>query len=891
MRRLVASLLLACVTVPFSAFTEDIPVYKDPEPGVFFRRWLICGPFPNPLRPPATVYTHDESCIGYYTDYLESVGGEVGVRPAAGMTVTLSDGTTRTWNLYESPRDLIDLNAILEPSDAVVAYAACVIDSSRERDALLAVGSNDGIKIWQNGRVILDNHIPSAAYPDRDLVPITLRKGENLFLLKNDEGTGDWGFMVTLAELPQTRQKVIANFERYLNLTIKQKDDKLTVTFGDPYKFSVIQQKFPVAVSILNSDGAEVMSEKGTLGTPVAMDTTALADGPHSIAAQVMGPDNVPHVRHGFFYKGDLDSLVRAAIERVERTSAAAPRSAAARAYNTVRAYALAELNGYLSEHSGTPFQKFRMTDVLNKTMDEIAELARAKTTADGLFPNPKHVTMKHGVDPFVLRHGVVVVSEPAAAFRAGIGMLVDLVEERHTVRLRTRTARTVEPGEPVILVQTLREAFENDDGAARAKPETYMIDVTPERIWIVGLDDAGTFYGLQTLRQLAEQSTRIPAVTIRDCPTMPTRAAYCGASSLTDDLKEFFLSLADQKYNRVFIATSQYLHLDDRESRQNVEEIFEFCRRHFLNPAPLIQTFGHGGAVIAIDPDTAEGIWVRDEAHVVEDGAIKLDKPRLVVTEMSRPVLASAPSTDNPVIYEENSDYKIASASPPEIQTPRLSRIRAGQTVYLTYDYIDREAHRYFSYCPSEPRVYAIVKPAIENAIRYLRPDAIHIGHDEIGLLNSDSRCRKRAMTNAELVAEEITKLYDYAKEVEPDVTLFMWADMLNPYHNALQYDLGKAANLLPKDIIMCDWWYGGQRPADADRLNSGIEFFTDLGFRTTGSPWYDPWNNVEWVHTAVKYMSREKCIGLLHTNWSGRSTGQPLVAQGAWEGSTFLD
>jgi len=867
-------------------------VYKDPEPGAFFRRWLICGPFPNPLRPPATVYTHDESCIGYYTDYLESVGGEARVRPAAGMTVTLPDGTTRTWRLYESPRDLIDLNAILDPSDAVVAYAACAIESSQERDVLLAVGSNDGIKIWQNGRVVLDNHIPSAAYPDRDLVPVTLRKGENLFLLKNDEGTGDWGFMVRLAELPQARQKVIANFERYLNLTAKQTDDKLTVTFGDPNKFSVIQDDFPVTVSVFNSDGTEVVSEKGSLGMPVVIDTTAMADGPYNIAATVIGPDGaLPHARHGFFYKGDLDAIVRAAIERAERSGSAPPRSAAARAYNTVRAYALSELNGYLSKHSGTPFQKFRMADVLNKTMDAIASLAKAKTTVDGLFPKPKHVTLKHAIEPFVLRHGVVIVSEPAAAFSAGIDMLVESVEERHTVRLKSINPRPLEPGEPIILVQTLPEAFEDADGTVRAKPETYMIDVTPERIWIVGFDDAGTFYGLQTLRQLADQSARIPAVTIRDYPTMPTRAAYCGASSLTDDLREFFLSLADQKYNRVFIESGSYFRLDDPENRKNMEEVFRFCRRHFLNPAPLIQTFGHGGSVIGIDPNTAEGIWVRDETHTVENGSIRLDKPRLVATETSRPVVASAPSAENPVIYEENSDYQIASVSPPEIRLPRLSRIREGQTVYLTYDYIDRKAHRYFSYCPSEPRTYAIVKRAIENAIHYLSPGAIHIGHDEIGLLNSDSRCRKRAMTNVELVVEEITRLHEYAKEADPDVTLFMWADMLNPYHNALQYDLGAAAKLLPKDIIMCDWWYGAQRATDIDRLNLGIEFFTGLGFRTTGSPWYDPCNNVEWVRTAMNYMSPEKCIGLLHTNWSGRSTGQPLVAQGAWEGSTFLD
>lgn len=56
-------------------------------------------------------------------------------------------------------------------------------------------------------------------------------------------------------------------------------------------------------------------------------------------------------------------------------------------------------------------------------------------------------------------------------------------------------------------------------------KDEAYVLEVTPERIRITGNDEAGVFYGIQSLLQLAGRSPVIPACRIIDSP----RFAYRG--------------------------------------------------------------------------------------------------------------------------------------------------------------------------------------------------------------------------------------------------------------------------------------------------------------------------------------------------------------------------
>lgn len=83
--------------------------------------------------------------------------------------------------------------------DNRVAYARTVLISDTETDALLELGSDDGIKVWLNGQLVHGNNVSRGAAVAQDKVPVRLKKGENTVLLKITQGSGDWGFCMRAA--------------------------------------------------------------------------------------------------------------------------------------------------------------------------------------------------------------------------------------------------------------------------------------------------------------------------------------------------------------------------------------------------------------------------------------------------------------------------------------------------------------------------------------------------------------------------------------------------------------------------------------------------------------------------------------------------------------------
>ncbi len=59
--------------------------------------------------------------------------------------------------------------------------------------AVLALGSDDGIKVWWNGELVLEHAVERGAAPDQEFVPVTLRPGQNEVLLKVVNGSSIGG--------------------------------------------------------------------------------------------------------------------------------------------------------------------------------------------------------------------------------------------------------------------------------------------------------------------------------------------------------------------------------------------------------------------------------------------------------------------------------------------------------------------------------------------------------------------------------------------------------------------------------------------------------------------------------------------------------------------------
>ena len=74
------------------------------------------------------------------------------------------------------------------------AYARTVIILPEKKDAILEIGSDDGVKVWLNGRLIHANNVQRPVTPADDKVNVQLREGENEILMKIIQSSGGWGF-------------------------------------------------------------------------------------------------------------------------------------------------------------------------------------------------------------------------------------------------------------------------------------------------------------------------------------------------------------------------------------------------------------------------------------------------------------------------------------------------------------------------------------------------------------------------------------------------------------------------------------------------------------------------------------------------------------------------
>jgi hypothetical protein len=64
------------------------------------------------------------------------------------------------------------------------------------QDAVLALGTDDGVVVWLNDKEVHRFEGGRAYTSKQDRVPIRLQAGANKLLLKINQGGGDWGYCV-----------------------------------------------------------------------------------------------------------------------------------------------------------------------------------------------------------------------------------------------------------------------------------------------------------------------------------------------------------------------------------------------------------------------------------------------------------------------------------------------------------------------------------------------------------------------------------------------------------------------------------------------------------------------------------------------------------------------
>jgi hypothetical protein len=177
-------------------------------------------------------------------------------------------------------------------------------------------------------------------------------------------------------------------------------------------------------------------------------------------------------------------------------------------------------------------------------------------------------------------------------------------------------------------------------------------------------------------------------------------------------------------------------------------------------------------------------------------------------------------------------------------------------------------------SYCPLHPDVHAVVFDLIDELAEVCEADAFHVGLDEVFLLGEDECPRCRGKRKADLFAGEVRRLRDHL--AGSNRSMWMWGDR---FLDGAVTGVGKwegadngthaALDLVPRDIVICDWHYEKAVPTAA--------YFALEGFQVISSPWRKPevaLAQLDLVRSVRRHASGVlggRMLGMLQTTWCG--------------------
>ncbi|WP_165230955.1 family 20 glycosylhydrolase [Aquisphaera insulae] len=177
-------------------------------------------------------------------------------------------------------------------------------------------------------------------------------------------------------------------------------------------------------------------------------------------------------------------------------------------------------------------------------------------------------------------------------------------------------------------------------------------------------------------------------------------------------------------------------------------------------------------------------------------------------------------------------------------------------------------------SYCPRHPQVHEIVFPLIDEICDAFESDAFHAGLDEVFYLGEEKCPRCGKADKAELFADEVKAIRD--RLASKNRKLWIWGDRLLDGDTtglgeweASTNQTSRAIDLVPKDIIICDWHYEQAAPTPS--------LFALKGLSVVACPWRKSdvalrqLRDMQDIRGQSPAPTRDRLLGVMQTSWNG--------------------
>ncbi len=265
------------------------------------------------------------------------------------------------------------------------------------------------------------------------------------------------------------------------------------------------------------------------------------------------------------------------------------------------------------------------------------------------------------------------------------------------------------------------------------------------------------------------------------------------------------------------------------------------------------------------------------------------------LVNVLRRPGCPIGVRGENGATYEEGRDFEtivdpqlnpwIAYHAPLKIQLTPQTRVQEGERLRVSYYhplivYEDRVTS-----CLSEPKIFAEWRDEVKRANELLSPAAFFMSHDELRVMNQCALCRSKHMTPGELLAWNVRKAAEIIREVRPDAEIWVWNDMFDPMHNAVDHyfavngSLEGSWNGLDKDIGIVNW--------HGSLMGKNCRFFADRGLKQILSGYYDGDEDgsaiAQWIDDTRDVPG---IVGAMYTTWEDKYDAMDAWAKKAWGG-----
>jgi hypothetical protein len=180
-------------------------------------------------------------------------------------------------------------------------------------------------------------------------------------------------------------------------------------------------------------------------------------------------------------------------------------------------------------------------------------------------------------------------------------------------------------------------------------------------------------------------------------------------------------------------------------------------------------------------------------------------------------------------------------------------------------------------SYCPLHPGVHKVVFDLMDEICDVFETDAFHAGMDEVFYIGEAQCPRCSGRDKAELFAGEVKTLRDHL--AIKNRQLWIWGDRMIDgkttgmgIWSASMNNTHRAIDMVPKDIMVCDWHYNRPEPTAV--------LFAAKGIDVVECPYQTPWVGVAQAQDMARLRQTSSpemakhFKGVMQTEWSGAST-----------------